>query len=274
MDPPDAAWGVHRVVTETMLSAARQHVTERGHDPRRFTLMAFGGAGPAHAVAFARGLGCPTVVVPPGAGVTSAVGMLSAPFGFDFVRTYLAALDSIDLERLNGMLDDMEAQGRDLLATAGFDATRIEITRTCEMRYVGQTHEIAVDVPNGPIDHRVLGEIERRYAEEYEQLFLHPALPYQLECTNWRVFTAGIRPPVVPTWAGSPDRRPRPMGERPAWSPSAGAFVPWAVHDRAALGPGARVAGPAIVEEPETTTVLPEGSSATVDERLNLWITP
>jgi N-methylhydantoinase A/oxoprolinase/acetone carboxylase beta subunit len=274
MGVADAAWGIHRVVTESMLSAARQHVTERGHDPRRYPLMAFGGAGPAHAVRFARGLGCPTVIVPVGAGVTSAVGMLSAPFGFDFVRTYLTTLASIDLVRLNAMLTDLEARGRELLRDAGFDPERIDISRTCELRYVGQTHEIAVDIPAGPIDAAALDEVRDRYARLYEELFLHPALPYELECTNWRVFAAGLRPALVPSWSGGPARLPRPASRRPAWAPTVGDFVSWDVHDRSGLRPGDRLAGPAIIEEPETTTILPEGSAAGVDDRLNLVITP
>jgi N-methylhydantoinase A/oxoprolinase/acetone carboxylase beta subunit len=274
MGVAETAWGVHRLVTENMLSAARQHVTERGHDPRRFPLMAFGGAGPAHAVRFARGLGCGRVIVPQGAGVTSAVGMLSAPFGFDFVRTYLARLAAIDLERLNAMLDDMERQGVELLQAAGFDRERVRITRTCEMRYAGQTHEIPVEIPGGRLDEAALEEVRQRYAEQYERLFLHPALPYELECANWRVFAAGLRPPLVPAWSSRAGRGARPDGRREAWSARAGGFVPWDVHDRAALRPGDRLDGPAIVEEPETTTILPEDSWAVVDERLNLLVAP
>jgi N-methylhydantoinase A/oxoprolinase/acetone carboxylase beta subunit len=274
MGVPETAWGIHRVVTEAMLSSARQHVTERGHDPRRLPLMAFGGAGPAHAVRFARGLGCPEVIVPPGAGVTSAVGMLSAPFGFDFVQTYLTRLAATDLPRLNTMLADLEGRGVDLLRAAGFEQDAIRITRTCEMRYVGQTHEIAVELPVGEIDGAVLEEIGRRYAEQYERLFLHPALPYELECTNWRVFAAGARTPLAPVWPRPGNGSARTTGRRPAWSPLAGAFVPWQVHDRTQLRPGDRLAGPAIVEEPETTTLIPDGSSAVVEQRLNLRITP
>jgi 5-oxoprolinase (ATP-hydrolysing)/N-methylhydantoinase A len=200
--------------------------------------------------------------------------MLSAPFGFDFVRTYLTTLDAIDLGRLNAMLREMEAQGTALLRDAGFGPDRIEVSRTCEMRYAGQTHEIAVDIPAGEIDDALLDEVRRRYARQYEALFLHPALPYTLECTNWRVFAAGLRPPLVPSWSSASARRPRPSGRRPAWSPSAGEFVSWEVHDRLALRPGDRLDGPTIVEEPETTTVVPEGSSVRVDDRLNLVISP
>jgi N-methylhydantoinase A/oxoprolinase/acetone carboxylase beta subunit len=273
MSAEETAWGIHRVVTEGMLSSARQHVTERGHDPRRLSLMAFGGAAPAHAVRFARGLGCPTVVVPPGAGVTSAVGMLSAPFGFDFVQTYLSRMDAIDLGRVNAMLADMEARGAALLRGAGFESGEMRITRTCEMRYAGQTHEIAVDIPNGELGPADLEEVRRRYAIEYERLFLHPALPYELECAHWRVFVAGVRPAMLPAWTNDGRQSARPPSRRPAWSPEAGRLVPWAVHDRAGLRPGDRVAGPAIVEERETTTILPDGSWALVDERANLVIT-
>jgi N-methylhydantoinase A len=275
MGAAETAWGIHRVVTEGMLSSARQHVTERGHDPRRLPLMAFGGAAPAHAVLFARGLGCGSVVVPPGAGVTSAVGMLSAPFGFDFVQTYLARLDAIDLGRLNAMLLDMETRGRALLHGAGFEADRIRINRTCEMRYAGQTHEIVVEIPPGELDAQRLDEVRRRYAEEYQRLYLHPALPYRLECTNWRVFAAGIRPPLLPTWSAGESVAARSTPRRrPAWSAAAGGYVPWEVHDRSGLHPGDRLIGPAIVEERETTTLVPEGSWAIVDSARNLVITP
>ena len=119
MSPVRAAWGIHQLVDEGMASAARVHAIERGKDPRGLPLFAFGGAGPAHGFGVASILHSARLIVPFGAGVTSTVGFLTAPLAFDFVRSFLSQLDSVDWHRVNAMLDDMAAQGDAILARSG-----------------------------------------------------------------------------------------------------------------------------------------------------------
>jgi N-methylhydantoinase A len=272
MSAVEAAWGVHRMVNEVMLSAANQHVTDRGHDPRRFPLIAFGGAAPAHAVRFGRELGCPEVIVPFAAGVTSAVGMLTAPFGFDFVRTLVSRLDLLDLSVASELLREMEDEGRRMLERAGIETGAIRYARTCEMRYVGQTHEITVTIPLGDLTPDAVRDIRATYDREYQRIFLREPMPFELETTNWRVFVSG---PVAPDGRRFNRRLSSGAslkGRRRVYDPASRTFTDWPVHDRYRLEPGVGIDGPAIVEERETTVVIPDGSRAVVGDDLSLRV--
>ncbi|MEZ4569860.1 MAG: hydantoinase/oxoprolinase family protein [Thermomicrobiales bacterium] len=149
LDLLSAAWGIHQVVNENMAGSARIHAIEQGKDPRSYPVFGFGGAGPVHAFNVARILRSPQLVVPMGAGVTSTVGFLTAPLSFDFVRTYYGRLDLLDWQHVNGLFGEMEAEGRQILTSAGMPEDQIRVHRTAEMRYVGQGHEIVVEVPDG-----------------------------------------------------------------------------------------------------------------------------
>ncbi|MFQ5426716.1 MAG: hydantoinase/oxoprolinase family protein, partial [Gaiellales bacterium] len=147
LDVAEAAWGIHKVVNESMASAARVHLTERGKDQRAFPIFAFGGAGPVHAYGVGALLGSPSVVVPIGAGVGSTLGFLTAPLVFDFVRTSLERLDAIDWDHVNAQLDQMAAEGSALLERSGVAPREVSIERAGDMRYVGQGHEGPVRLP-------------------------------------------------------------------------------------------------------------------------------
>ncbi|MFM8594098.1 MAG: hydantoinase/oxoprolinase family protein, partial [Chloroflexota bacterium] len=137
-----AAWGIHQIVNESMASAARIHALERGKDPRTLPVFAFGGAGPVHGYRVAVALGAPSLIAPFGAGVMSAVGFLSAPLAFDFVRSAPAQIETIDWARVNSLFAEMEAEGNAVLTASGVDPSEITHVRTAEMRYVGQGYEI------------------------------------------------------------------------------------------------------------------------------------
>ena len=147
----EAAWGIHQIVNEVMAGAARVHTLERGGDPRRLPVFAFGGAGPVHGYRIAAALGSPRLIVPSGAGVMSAIGFLAAPIAFDFTRSFPGRLDALDWARVNGLLTEMEAEGTDLLASAGLRGRDVTHRRAAEMRYVGQGHEVRVPLPPGPL---------------------------------------------------------------------------------------------------------------------------
>jgi N-methylhydantoinase A/oxoprolinase/acetone carboxylase beta subunit len=167
----EAAWGIHEVVTENMAAAARVHGIERGKDIRKFPLFAFGGAGPVHVYRLAQKLGLKRFICPPGAGATSALGLLVAPLAFDFVRSYYGRLDGLDWAVVNRLLAEMEAEGRALLRRAGVPAADIAVARSVDLRYTGQGHEVNVALPDGELGESLEGEILRRFIAEYRRLY-------------------------------------------------------------------------------------------------------
>lgn len=277
LDLLSAAWGIHQVVNENMAGAARIHAIEQGKDPRSYPLFAFGGAGPVHAFNVARILRSPRMVVPMGAGVTSTVGFLAAPLSFDFVRTYYGRLDNLDWDHVNGLFGEMEAEGRSILEAAGVPDDEVRVLRSAEMRYVGQGHEIVVEIPDGVLSEASVPELVERFEREYQRLYERGAGDNPVESLSWRVIVTGQRPnlPLDRMRGDSdfvdlvPDAQ---KGERRVYLPDDGKLVAVPVFDRYKLGPGARMAGPAILEERESTIVVGRGARLQVDDYLNVVI--
>ena len=144
MTPEQVAWGIHQIVNENMANAARAHLGERGKDPRRMPMYAFGGAGPVHGYRVAEILRLPALISPFGAGVGSTFGLLAAPLAFDFVRSAYSRLDELDWKFANGLLDEMAAEGLKVLESSGLAENMVTYQRTADMRYVGQGHEVSV----------------------------------------------------------------------------------------------------------------------------------
>jgi len=271
----EAAWGIHRVVNENMAAAARVHGIERGKDLRAYPLFAFGGAGPVHAWHVGRILKVPRVLVPFGAGAMSAYGLLAAPLAFDFVRTASQRLDTADWSQINRLYEEMEAEGRAILQNAAVADRDVRIRRTAEMHYTGQGHEVEVELPPGRLSAPSLGVIVERYEAAYRALYSRVPLGVPIEALNFRVVVSGpvpdisvsgSRPDAVPAAATTP----APKGRRQAYFPEAGGYVDTPVYDRYALNPGAAFAGPAIVEERESTTVIGPDARVRVDGHLTL----
>jgi N-methylhydantoinase A len=268
----EAAWGIHEVVTENMAAAARVHAIERGKDIRKFPLFAFGGAGPVHVYRLAQKLGLKRFICPPGAGATSALGLLVAPLAFDFVRSYYGRLDGLDWAVVNRLLAEMEAEGRALLRRAGVPAADIAVARSVDLRYTGQGHEVNVALPDGELGESLEGEILRRFIAEYRRLYHRAGPEVPAEAITWRVRVSGPRPAIAPRRAGQRPARVEEAlkGFRPVYFAEYGDFRPTPVYDRYALGPGAVIEGPAVIEERESTVVLGPRAVARVDDRLNL----
>jgi N-methylhydantoinase A len=259
----EAAWGVHQVVNENMANAARMHAVERGRDPRALPLFAFGGAGPVHAAGVARVLGSPAVIAPPGAGVLSAGGFLVAPLAFDFVRTRRALVDELDAAEIEALFAELEAEGEALLRGSG--ATEISHRRIAELRYVGQGHELRVDVPpGGP------AELADAFTRAYRGRYGHSGPEVPVEVLNWRLVSSGPRPRLrlTPPLGATGQAK---TGHRDAIFGRERLRVP--VYDRYALTSGTRLEGPAIVEERESTLVVPPGRRAEVTEQLAVVVT-
>jgi N-methylhydantoinase A len=271
-----AAWGMHEVVNENMVNAARIHLVERGRDQRRYSLIAFGGAGPVHAYRVAEKLKLRQIICPPAAGVASAFGFLVAPMAFDFVQTYLTALPSIDFAHLNMIFEEMETRGRALLRQAGVPDEVMTVTRSADMRYLHQGFEINVPVAGGRLSSDDIPRLQVSFDREYERMYkrLNPSV--EVEALNWRVIVAGPRPiiRVKQTDHQSPPIEAMRRGERPAYFPEASGYVNCPVYDRYQLTPGMVLHGPAIVEERESTVVVGPGARVEVDAYHNVvtWL--
>ncbi|WP_343231376.1 hydantoinase/oxoprolinase family protein [Saccharopolyspora ipomoeae] len=270
--PEEAAWGVHKVVVESMAGAARVHLVEKGKDPRRHAMVGFGGAGPAHAVGVARALGVREVIVPPASGAASAVGFLAAPLSFEQVRSMpVRMVDGFDAAAVNAVLGDLEEQGRAKLAEAGVPDGVVRVERTADMRLIGQLHEISVPLPDGVIDAGSLGRIRDAFADTYKARYTSLYEGAEIEAISFRVTSFGPTPSVsLTSSAAAAESVPSKKGTRNAYFNSG--WVEVDVHDRYALVAGDRIDGPAIIEERESTTVIPPGDSVLVDPALNLRI--
>lgn len=274
LDPVEAAWGVHQVVDENMANAARVHAVERGKDPRRYLLLAFGGAGPVHAHRVARALGVPGFVAPPGAGTASAFGFLCAPLSFDLARSLHGRLDRLDWDAVGAALEEMEEEGRELLRASGVADEDVRVRRLGEMRYVGQGHEVGVGLPEGRLGPDDVDGISDGYREEYRRLYGREGPDVPLETITWRVGVSAPRP-EIPMEQGKGN--PRPIGEarkgkREIYLHENGGFTPVPVYDRYRLDPGTTFEGPAVVEERESTVIVGPDSRAEVDGARNLIV--
>ncbi len=269
-----AAWGICQIVNENMANAARVHATERGMNPRGLPLFAFGGAGPLHACAVARLLGAPLVVAPLGAGVMSTVGFLAAPLAFDFSRSWQVPLEGADWNRANALFASMEGEGRAILTASGLTDEAITHTRSADMRYIGQGHEVRVPVPSRILDSASAGGLRADFEHAYLETYGRQGPPVAVEIVNWRVVSSGPNPALRLSHspAGGTKAATALKGYRRAYCPVRKRSIETPVYDRYLLAPGGALDGPAIVEERESTLIMGLGDRACVDERLNLVV--
>ena len=272
LDGVATAWGVHTVVCESMARAARVHIIEKDRDPRDFPVLAFGGAGPAHAARVARILGAGTVIVPPLSGVASALGFLVAPPSHEVVRSYPGAFDALDWSAIDALYESMEREARAVLADSGVADDAVRLERSVEARLIGQFHDIEVTVPEGRLRDGAGGELSARFAQAYEERYHTVLEGYRPMAVTWKLRGLGPEPSVELHAAASPDAVVTHKGVRAAYFPEAGGFTDVRVYDRARLPVGAEVAGPAIIEEKESTTVIAPGDTLRVDAVGNLVI--
>jgi N-methylhydantoinase A len=270
----EAAWGIHQVVNENMANAARVHAVERGKDPRAYPLFAFGGAGPVHGYRVARALGVPGFIAPLGAGATSALGFLCAPLSFDFVRSFYGRLYDLDWAEINRVLKEMEEEGRSLLRSSGVAYEEVGVRRLCEMRYVGQGHEVTIELPDGSLGPEDANGLTDLYREEYKRLYGREGPDVPLETITWRLEVSSPRPAIRLDGKGRGEGDPADArkGEREIYLPEEEGFLAVPVYDRYRLGPGAGFEGPAVVEERESTVVIGPGSRAEIDGARNLIV--
>ena len=268
VDPGAAAEAIFRVVVETMANAARIHILERGFDPREFAIIVCGGAGPMHAAALAAHLGVKDVLIMPHAGVGAAVGLLEAPAVARASRSRLEALDDVRWPEVSALIEGMRAE---LLGDLGTErADSVEFSLSCDMRYRGQGHEIDVPVPWPLPAERQQVALSESFSCAYRRLYGRTNPGGRPEVVSWRLEARGPRPGRA-VHTGGPRHAGNCAGEaRRANFSGRPMDVP--VRQRSGLVPDRREAGPALVEEPETTSVVPPGAEFWADAFGNLRI--
>jgi N-methylhydantoinase A len=266
-----AAWGIHTIVNTNMELATRVVSIERGRDPRALTLVAFGGSGPVHGCRLAQALGIPRVILPAAAGVTAAIGLLAAELRFDVARTYVRRLDVLDPAALDAMYVSMAAQASEVVrdATPGGAVT---LLRSVDARYVGQGYELTVPVPAGRLDAAALARVRTAFDDVYAARYGYAQPAEPVEVVTWKLSAIGGAPRVALAKAPATAGAGAAKGRRRAYFPEAGGWIDCPIYDRYQLGAGMQITGPAIVEERESTSVLPAATLATVDEYANLIV--
>jgi N-methylhydantoinase A len=267
IDARTAAAGIEELVVENMAAATRMHLAEQGRDPREYTLMAFGGAGPVHACALAKRLRISRIVIPVGAGVMSAFGFLVAAPTVDDVRGYPAPLISADWGRVAALYDDMESRARRLLLDDGGAPDGLLVQRSADMRYIGQGFEINVPLPAGTLDTACEDAIHHAFVDTYQSVFGRTIRDGTPEIINWRLSASLAPVPLHLAYRpvrSSPGRPPRRV-----FFTAHGEFEV-AVHDRSALTPGTTIAGPALFEDRETPCSVGPDCTVTIGIHHNL----
>src|SRR5881296_2152718 len=265
----DAAWGIHTIVNTNMELATRVVSIERGRDPRDLTLVAFGGSGPVHGCRLAQALGIPWVILPAAAGVTAAIGLLAAEVKFDIARTYVRRLDAADPAHLTAMFEEMVGQAVEVVRESAV-AGEVTVARSADARYVGQGYELTVPVPLGRLDAAALARVRASFDDIYTARYGYANPDQPVEIVTWKLSAIGGAPRIALAKAAAGSGDGSRKGVRRAYFPEARGYADTPVYDRYALTPGMSLTGPAIVEERESTTVLPPGVTATVDEYANL----
>ena len=273
MSVREAALGIHRVVNANMADQIRLASVKRGHDPRKFALVAFGGAGPVHGGPLAADIGIPTMIVPESPGVLSALGLLVAPVEHEHLRTFVSRTSDIDAGDMRDVLATLDALGLAAMRTEGVARDRISTRYAADMRYLGQSYELEVDVPD-TIDRSTPGELARRFHDAHERVYAHAQRGNAVETVNLRVVHSYRPSPPDPACG-----RPGPADANEARETRRAVFAEYsdgvdaAVFDRLGLAPGTVIDGPAIVEQPDTTTVVYPGHRCTVGDNGLLFVT-
>ena len=269
----EAAWAIHETVNESMAQAANIHALEKAQRISDYAMIPIGGAGPVHACNIALKLAVPRVISPSSAGVASALGFLVSPTSFTFVQGGVTNLNEVDFKNVQEMLAGMENKGKELLSTAGISSRNVVIENLVSMRYLGQGYnvEAAIDLEAILSSNRdsVRAVFEQAYNAQYGRI--EPGVP--VEIVSWRVVVSGPVPNIDLAAARlKSSGREAQKGERSVYFGPEKGFVETTIYDRYNLEPGSTFDGPSIVEERESTTVIPPGATSKIDDALNLIV--
>jgi N-methylhydantoinase A len=276
LDPLAAASGIIEIANAHMIGAMRLVSVQRGYDPRDFVLVAFGGAGPLHANALARELGMPTVLVPPSPGIASAVGMLVTDIRHEFVATRRLRLDTLTPAALDALFAEFADEGNERLTRDGVPPADRRMMRSADLRYHGQSFELPVTVPTGPLAPADIDRLRAEFHASHERAYGYAAPDDPVELVNVRLAAVGVtpKPRRAPLPEGGRSTDAAVKGRRDVWFAETNGFRPTVVLDRGKLLRGNVIQGPAIVEEHDASTLVHPEWTATVDEHANLVLTP
>ena len=272
----EAAWGIHSVANSNMERAMRIVSIERGRDPRKYALVAFGGAGPLHAARLARTLGVPKVIVPVGAGVGSAIGLLTADVKIDVALTRILRMDPDSALVMKGIFADLETRAKADIAKLNL-AGPVTWRRGAYMRYAGQGFEIRVDLPPGDIGPDFPEQAVSSFENAYKGTYGYADSGASVEAIDWYLIATvpgiGDKGAVSKQLQGQDTAPLRPgSATRRAYFPEAGGYVDALVVDRDSLRSGTRISGPALIEEREAMTVVLPGDVASISSNGHLII--
>ncbi|MBS0243692.1 MAG: hydantoinase/oxoprolinase family protein [Proteobacteria bacterium] len=270
----ETAQGIISVVTANMAKAIRLVSVQRGHDPRSYTLVAFGGAGPLHSARLARELEIPRVLVPRNPGILCALGLLMTDLQTNFAKTRRLSLGAESLSAIAAELTALDDRAAAWFASEDIAAPSRRVRPSIDMRYAGQNYELSVAVPDAAGGAALLDVLKHRFEEAHRQMYGYIATEEPIEVVTFRIEATGLVPKAElvahpPAKGGVESAR---IAAREIWLPEASAFVACPVFDRERLGPGHRIEGPAIVEQMDATTVILPGQVATVDPHLSLIV--
>ena len=268
-----AAYGAHLIAASNMIRAIKAVSTERGRDPREFALFAFGGNGPLFAAGMAAALGISRVVVPPSAGLFSSFGLLYADVEHHYARTFRRLLRRADLEEIDTAWNALARQATDQLAIEGFTGASARLKRSASLHYKGQSYDLTVTVPDGPIDAAMVKYLEEAFGQEHEKTYGHRAGPDEpVELVAIQVVGSGLREGgAVPQQVKSSRAEPGAQASRRAYFGDTHGWRDTPVLSRADLGGGRT--GPIIIDEYDTTCVVPPDARAELDGAGNIVIT-
>ena len=254
----DVAWGICNIVNENMAAAARIHIAEKGHDPREFAMVATGGAGPVHVVEVARKLRIPRVLATIAAGAGSCLGLLAAPARVDRAWSQPCLMKDIDWTQIAHVYDGMRVDAEAELKSAGAGKVAIKWFIGAEMRYAGQGHNVAVSLPWRNIGAPMAPALLKAFETSYRQLYGHLVPGAAAQVITWRLTGRSLVKSHTFKWgdARSSDK-PVMRGKREIYLPLKRRYAPVPVYDRYSLKPGTRLAGPVVLEERESTLVVP-----------------
>ncbi len=256
MEGEEAAFGVAEVVDENMANAARVHAVENGEDLSEYTMIAFGGAAPLHAGRLCEKLGVSRLLVPPGAGVGSAIGFLRAPFSFEANRSVYMKLSDFDGDRIKSLLSELKAEATSFVRTCDAESPILSEFKVY-MRYTGQGWEIPIELTEAQAMDPDVATFQARFEEDYTKLFGRPVVGMGVEITVWSVNATTPAEDVEPTHAPETVVTAENSITRALFDPAVGQVVEARELDRVSMKPGASVAGPAAITEAETTIIVP-----------------
>ncbi len=263
-----AASGILEIVNNHMMRALRLVSIERGHDPRDFSMLAFGGAGPMHAAFLSEGMGIRDIFIPPNSGVFSALGLMLADFRHDFVRSIMKETSQLDIQALEAAFNDMEQEATDILTQEGFAPNQIILEKNLALRYLGQSYELTIPLRKN------LEQTTQLFHQRHQETYGYASPNEPTEVVSAHLVARGLtqKPEFKKASLADPGPPIEALAERRAVYFEQTDWVETPIYARSKLLPGNRITGPAIIEQYDATSVIPPSWSASVDEFSNLYL--